>query len=306
MKIITLTLSPAFDVHCHVEAFAPYRENLATVTSRDAGGKGVNISRALCANGVENTAVVVLGEENAADFRRTLASDGIRFREILLHGRIRENITIHTEGADETRISFSGFAADESLLPRVLDAMGNVDADTVVTLTGRIPDGVLMQDVKCFLQDLRMRGARVVIDSKSFTLADLIECRPWLIKPNGEEIAEYLGCAVASFEEIREAAAGLQRDGIENVMISLGAKGAMLVCPQGTFVATPPRVEAVSTIGAGDSAIAGFLAGAARGDSPRECLRRAVAYGSAACMREGTNPPTAEDVRAILDRIELL
>ena len=306
MKIITLTLSPAFDLHCHATRFCAEHENFVTVTSRDAGGKGVNISRALNENGVENTAVVVLGEENGADFCHALEKQSVNYRAITVAGRIRENMTVHTDSGAETRISFSGFVADASLLPCVLDAMGDVDANTVVTLTGRIPDGVLMQDVKRFLCDLRMRGARIVIDSKSFTIADLIECRPWLIKPNGEEIAEYLGHEVTSFEEIREAAAELQHGGLENVLISLGAKGAMLVCPQGTFVATPPRVEAVSTIGAGDSAIAGFLAGTARGEALPACLRRAVAYGSAACMTSGTNPPQSKDVQTLLERIEIL
>ena len=306
MKIITLTLSPAFDLHCHATRFCAEHENFVTVTSRDAGGKGVNISRALNENGVENTAVVVLGEENGADFCHALEKQSVNYRAITVAGRIRENMTVHTDSGAETRISFSGFFADDALLGEVEQTIGEVDRNSVVTFTGRVPDGVRMDAVKCMIQRLRQKGARIVIDSKSFTIADLVECRPWLIKPNGEEIAEYLGREVTSFEEIREAAAELQHGGIENVMVSLGAKGAMLVCPQGTFVATPPRVEAVSTIGAGDSAIAGFLAGAARGEALPACLRRAVAYGSAACMTPGTNPPQSKDVQTLMERIEIL
>lgn len=305
MRIITLTPNPAFDVHCHVADFRAEHENLAAVISRDAGGKGVNISRALTQNGVENLALVVLGRENASDFRNALAKDGISLCEILVDGRIRENITVHTDTAQETRISFAGFSADGTLLARMDAAMERDLADCIVTFTGRVPNGISMKDVKEFLSNLRARGAKLVIDSKSFSLDDLIECRPWLIKPNEEEIGEYLGHAAESFEKIADAAKALQNKGIENVMISLGSKGAMLVCNEGCFVATPPRIEARSTIGAGDSSIAGFLAAFTAGAAAQACLCEAVAYGSAACLREGTQPPRREDVRKIRRHVRM-
>ena len=304
MKIITLTLNPAFDIHCYIENFAPFHENLAKVTDREAGGKGVNISRALCANGVENLALVVLGDENAQSFRQSLDSDGMSYREITVKGRIRENITIHTNGADETRISFAGFDTDVSLLEKTEDALSDVMDDGVfVTFTGRVPAGLPIARVKEFLRRLQDKGARIVIDSKSFSLDDLIELKPWLIKPNEEEIGEYLGRSIASFDEVESAARGLYEKGIDNVMISLGARGALLVCGDGVLVATPPRVEVLSTIGAGDSSIGGFLAAAAQGLGSSEMLRTAVAYGTAACMTTGTKPPRAEDVMMIFDKV---
>ncbi|MBQ8311494.1 MAG: 1-phosphofructokinase family hexose kinase [Clostridia bacterium] len=304
MTIITLTLNPAFDVHCHVRDFKPYRENLATVISRDAGGKGVNISRALTKNGVDNTALVVLGEENAADFQRALAADGMTWREITVSGRIRENITVHTDTAEETRISFAGFETDTNLLERVRESLAEIDlSQCVLTLTGRIPDGLPMDDIKRFLVELHAHGTRIVIDSKSFSLDDLIECRPWLIKPNEDEIADYIGRENCTVAELTDTARGLYRAGVENVMISLGGKGAMLVCAEGLFVATPPTVEPLSTIGAGDSSIAGFLAAKKMGKDAAECLRTAVAYGTAACLTVGTKPPCAEDVTRILKEI---
>ena len=127
--------------------------------------------------------------------------------------------------------------------------------------------------------------------------------KPWLIKPNEEEIGEYLGRSIDSFAEVEAAARELFDTGIENVMISLGAKGALLVCEDGAFVATPPKVDALSTIGAGDSSIGGFLAAAAQGLGSSEMLRTAVAYGTAACMTSGTKPPRAEDVKTVFDKI---
>lgn len=304
MKIITLTLNPAFDIHCHIDNFAPYHENLATITDREAGGKGVNISRALTVNGVENLALVVLGEENADSFRRILAADNMTYREITVGGRIRENITVHTNNADETRISFAGFEADASLLSKTEETLGDViSSDCYITFTGRVPSGIPMCEVKAFLKRLAQKGARIVIDSRSFSLDDIIELSPWLIKPNQEEIGEYLGRNVDTFEEVLCAAEQLYKKGIANVMISLGAKGALLVCAEGHFIAAPPAVDALSTIGAGDSSIGGFLAAAAKGNTASEMLKTAVAYGTAACMTSGTRPPRREDVAAVYKNV---
>ncbi len=306
MKIITLTLNPAFDLHCTCDGFAAERENLAHIRAHEAGGKGVNISRALTENRVENLCFAVLGEENGDDFAKRLAADRLNCRTMTLPGRIRENITIHTEGADETRISFPGFSAGESLLAEVRGALDDaVESDCFVTFTGSLPGGVSMASVREFLDWLRERGARVVIDSKSFGLSDLIEARPYLIKPNREEISAYLGREIRSFDEVKEAAGELHEQGIEHVMISLGEKGALLLCDEGYYVATPPAIQAISTIGAGDSSIGGFLAAAAEGESAPERLRRAVAYGSAACMTEGTRPPKKTDVEALYQTISV-
>ena len=297
MKIITLTLNPAFDIHCSVPNFALYHENLAFVTSNDAGGKGVNISRALTVNGVDNLAFVILGDENGDTFERALKLDGINYKALTVKGRIRENITCHTDGAPETRISFAGFASSKELLDKTFDMLSDeVDANTVLTFTGRAPSGIDMADIKAFLRKFTEKGARIVIDSRSFSLDDLREMSPWLIKPNQEEISEYLGREVNAFEEIVTAAEELHMGGIENVMISLGSGGAMLVCREGTFVARAPKIKVLSTIGAGDSSIAGFLAAATEGQSADRCLARAVSYGSAACMTEGTKPPMKDDV----------
>ena len=307
MKIITLTLNPAFDVHCTVPSLSLGKEHLCTITDREAGGKGVNVSRALTKNGVENLALVVLGEENGDDFCRRLEADGMHYLPLSLPGRIRENITIHPEQGEETRLSFAGFATDESLLGEVEEKIAPALSEgDVVTLTGRVPTGLSMDAVKSFLARLSARGARIVIDSRSFSLDDLRDVRPSLIKPNGEEIAEYLNCTVRAPEDVLDAARALHADGIENVMISLGAQGALLVCSDGTYLATPPAVKVISTIGAGDSSIAGFLSAVAAGNSPAEALKTAVAFGSAACLSGGTRPPEPSDVAEIRAEVRMM
>lgn len=303
MKIITLTLGPAFDMHCHADKLILDHENLAFMDLCQAGGKGVNISRALAHNGTENLALLVLGQENAASFTQNLDADGVTYDAITVPGRIRENITIHT-GNTETRISFPGFRVAADVLPQVeAKLLALVDDDTVVTMTGRAAEGMAVADVSNMLRKCAEKGAKIVVDSRSFSLQDLKDLKPWLIKPNQEEISAYLGREISNLEQTLAEAKALHADGIANVMISMGGDGALLVCDEGTFIAVPPKVDVKSTIGAGDSAIAGFCACPA--DSAAEKLRWAVAYGSAACMAEGTLPPEPKAVQSLLENIML-
>ena len=296
--ITTLTLNPAFDIHVALKEFRLGRESLAESVNRDVGGKGINISRALSENNVENSAIVVLGSENGADFARGMDEVGLKYELIECEGRIRENITIHPTVGEETRLSFKGFECDATLLSRVENL---IDANGVVTFTGSVPEGIKEEEVEAFLMRLRERGAKLVIDSKSVTLDMLRRIKPWLIKPNAEEIEAYFGKEMDN-EELYKIAAELNSEGIENVMISLGGDGAILVTEGSLYRAYVPKIEVLSTIGAGDSSIAGFIAA---GGTPEERLRTAVSYGSAACLREGTNPPLAEDIKEIFNKVQI-
>ena len=302
MNIYTITLNPAYDVHAYAEHFAPFHENFAQVTSREAGGKGVNLSRALKNGGTENTAVIVLGKDNCAEFKAELEEAGLSTLLLEKPGRIRENLTLHCADAPETRISFSGFAADDSLLDEVA-ALLDVDSDTIITFTGRVASGMSMDKVKAFLKALQAKGAKIVLDSKSFCLEDIFEVQPWLIKPNQEEISEYLGCQINSIDAAIEKSKVFAEQGIANVMVSLGEQGALLLNGGNCYIAEPPVIHAISTIGAGDSSLAGFIAAAKNGCDAAGCLKNAVTYGTAACLTEGSLPPTAADIAAVYGQV---
>lgn len=301
MRIITLTLNPAYDMHCGISEFFAEKENTVESCSRSVGGKGINITRALLQNGVANTPLLILGEDNAAEFTRDMAAEGITEPIIMIvKGRIRENITVHPTSGKETRISFKGFSVASGMLDEVYDLITPKNGD-VVTFTGSLPAGISSDEAESFLAKLKNDGVKLVIDSKSISLDALRRLKPWLIKPNDEEIAVYMG--ELDGDGIVNAARSLHGDGIENAIISLGSKGAILASSEGVFEAHPPKIEVLSTIGAGDSLIAGFIA--AYGKTADERLRYGIAYGSAACMREGTNPPLAEDIAAIADKVEI-
>ncbi len=306
MNIITLTLNPAIDIHCETESFEPFCENLVGITSNDAGGKGINISRALTENKIENKAYVVVGNENGDAFLKQLSSDNIEYKDFFVDGRIRENITIHSKNQPETRISFSGFCANEKLLESIKEALKQEKIkDSIITFTGRAPDGIGIETIKEFLISLKSEGAKIVIDSRSFSKKDIIDVGPWLIKPNEEEIKMYSDEEITDAEKAKEIANTLKCQGIENVIISLGAKGAVLACVDGVFFVKSPEINVVSTIGAGDSMIAGFISAISDGKSYEDALKTAISYGSAACLTNGTKPPRKEDIEAILQNIEM-
>ena len=191
---------------------------------------------------------------------------------------------------------------DDRLLGEV-SALLDVDGDTVVTFTGRVASGISMDKVKDFLKDLQKKGAKIVLDSKSFSLEDIFEVQPWLIKPNQEEISEYLCCRIHNLEEAIAKAQIFACHGIANVMISLGDQGALLLHNGCCYIATPPAIRAISTIGAGDSSLAGFIAAAQKGVDAAECLKTAVTYGTAACLTAGTLPPQKEDIDHIFQQV---
>lgn len=300
MKIYTITLNPAFDVHATTKTLNLHRENLAAITSRDAGGKGVNISRALNRVGVKNTALIVVGKNNAEEFKKAL--DGMNFIFLEKEGRIRENLTVHEADGKETRISFAGFSLNEEVLLEI-EKLILVEEDTVITFTGRVPSGISNQAVMQFLNRLRDKGAKIVLDSKSFSLAETLELAPWLIKPNGEEIEELLGCKISSADEAAEKAVTFAESGIANVLISLGEQGALLISGGEVYKAVPPKISAVSTVGAGDSMVAGFLSAYIEEKGREECLKSAVAFGTAACLSSGSNPPEPNIIQEIYKQI---
>ena len=301
-KIITLTLNPAFDLHCSIKNFKPYNECYAEMISVDAAGKGINVSRALKVNGTESLAIVVVGAENAMEFCKALNRDSLRYEEIWAEGRIRQNLTLHETDNPETRISFTGFSCDESILRKVRNRV-DVTKDCVVTFTGSVPNGVSVEDVKKLLTEFANDGAKIVVDSRSFSMEDLLELKPWLIKPNRVEATKYLGKEVRTMEAAVEMAQKFHEGGIENAVVSLGGGGAVIVCSQGTYWADAPKCEVVSTIGAGDSLLAGFIHGDTQKYSIEDTLRLAVANGTAACLTQGTRPPEKDKIEEMFAKI---
>lgn len=300
MKIITITLNPAFDVHYKMKNFQLHRENYVDTMSVFAGGKGINVSRALRSNGMDSTAFIAFGRENSDRFITMLDANGVRWGGVFCDGRIRENVTIHTVGGEETRISLDDFSLSEPMLNQLYSEMkGVVCKDTIVAFSGRIPRGLSKESVLGFLGNLRATGAKLCVDCNSFSFPDLLELKPFLVKPNEQEATKFCGAPVGSMEEAVAAAKKIRESGLENVVISMGKDGAAFAGDGMSCVAKVPKITPLSTIGAGDSTVAGFIAAYAEGKNIEQCLINAVSFGTAACLTEGTLPPLPADVMHI-------
>jgi 1-phosphofructokinase len=305
-QIVTITLNPAFDVHYEVERFELGKENYSSRRIVNAGGKGINISRALLVNGLDSLAVVVMGQENAGEFKAILDVEGLRYLEFPCPGAIRQNITIHPAEGLETRLSLDTFSLDVSVLQTIREALlPLIHPGTVVAFAGRVPKGVPLEVVKQLFSALQSQGALLVLDSNSFALQDLAEIRPWLIKPNEYELEALLGRKIEAIGEVRQAAQELHQQGIANVLISLGEQGLVYAGAKLCCHVWVPKITPLSTIGAGDSVLAGYLLAQAKAADQQETVRTAAAFGTAACLTPGTDPPQPEAVAQLKAQMEV-
>jgi len=303
-RIITVTLNPAIDLHLETQNFKKGEDNPAEILSRDSGGKGVNVSRALTVNGCDNLCYMTIGRESLESFTSPLKALGMRLLCDTVEGYARENINIHSEGR-ETVIATPGpritSACIETMKEHLLPL---IDGNTYLVFAGRISHGVPISCVLDALLAFKEKGARLVVDSKSIGKEELVRLRPYLIKPNESEAEALTGLSIKTMEDARLAAEKLRGTCAENVLVSLGSDGCILCTEEGSFYASAPGVEVKSTVGAGDSTVAGMLSALCEGAPLSSALERAVAFGSAACAEEGTNPPRRETVAKLLEQVK--
>lgn len=287
--VVTLTLNPAFDIYYACERLVTGGEIRAEKTGRFIGGKGINTSRALLSFGVKNYAAVLIGRDNAREFINEAEKEGLRLINALSSGAVRENITVRDASGAETRIS-TDFASDgkavDALLEKTKAALSDGD---ILVFSGSLPKCADKEKITEFLSGLS--GVKTVVDSKSLGPSELFRIRPWMVKPNEEE--------ALIFGDTYKTAASLKNLGCENVIISLGEAGVFF-SGESEFFVKAPKIKARSTVGAGDSLTAGFIAAYLDGKSELDCVRFAVASGSAACEKEGTAPPDVAEVMRLL------
>ena len=308
--IITVTLNPSVDRT--VDLSQPLRRGevqRASGTRQDPGGKGVNISRALTASGEQT---VALAPGDAADPLFTgLDAAGVRYENVPLGAPLRSNITITEPDGTTTKINEPGPPVDQDTVERIVERIVARGAGASwLVCAGSVPPGPA-PDIYAVLA-ARVKGALgaaaplLALDTSGQPLYEALTpglpVLPDVIKPNGFELAESLGRTDgAVFESdpraAAEAAQELVARGVGAVLCTLGGNGAVLVTPEGAWHAVHEPVTVRSTVGAGDSALTGYLVAAQRGDVPSECLRQAVAHGSAAASLPGTQMPTMAQTR---------
>jgi 1-phosphofructokinase len=303
--IVTLTANPSHDRT--VNLTAPLERGAvqrADSVISQAGGKGVNISRACVAADLPSIAVLPAAKDDP--FVLELLAAGIDCRPVEHEGDLRVNITITEPDGTTTKLNSPGPQATPRLLRQLEEALVRraASADWIV-LAGSLPPGTPSEWYAELVTALPRAGARVAVDTSDAPLKALVDAlptsAPHLMKPNGEELASFTGHRVEELEADPLAAADAARDlierGVESVLVTLGPHGAVLVNGDGAWHASPPPTTVVSTVGAGDSSLFGYLYGDVTGRDPDHRLALAVAYGSAAAGLPGTTIPHPRQVR---------
>ncbi|MBC7302216.1 MAG: 1-phosphofructokinase family hexose kinase [Nocardia sp.] len=303
--IVTLTANPSVDRT--VTLTEPLRRGqvhrAAEVTSHP-GGKGVNVARVISSSGAPVLAVLPGADDDPVV--HGLRTAGIEFRTVPVTGGPRVNLTIAETDGTTTKINEPGSplsARDRGELTTLLVDLA-AGAEWIV-LSGSLPPGVPVDWYAQLVATLRSSsaGTRVAVDTSDAPLLALLHefdgAAPDLIKPNTEELAQLTGLDAADLENptaAAEAAAVLIDRGVGAVLATLGAAGAVLVTADDAWFAAAPPIVARSTVGAGDSALAGYLLADLAGACPADRLRNAVAYGSAATALPGTELPGPVDI----------
>ena len=305
--ILTLTANPSIDRTVMLTSDLVRGAVLrAEAVTAQAGGKGVNISRAAVAAGVPTIAVLPAAKDDP--YVLELLRDGIDCRPEHPAGPVRVNLTITEPDGTTTKINSPGATVDQEALDRLERAVHQraLHARWVV-LAGSLPPGAPPTWYADLVADLADTDARVAVDTSGEPLLALEKqvlgdgAAPDLMKPNGEELASLTGGDAHEIEAdptaAARAAAVLVDQGVAAVLVTLGGNGAVLVTTEGAWHAAAPPTTVVSTVGAGDSSLFGYLLGDLRGEGPAERLRLAVAYGSAAAGLPGTTIPGPDEVR---------
>ncbi len=288
--IYTVTLNPSLDRELTVPEIQFDEVLRATELRIDYGGKGFNVSRALCALGAQSIALGFVGGMTGRRMSEGLARLGIGTDFVGIEGETRTNISIVSSGQSHyIKVNEPGpmiTSGEETAMLHKITGLAR--AGDWWVLSGNLPQGVSPAFYAEIIGRVQAAGARVVLDTSGEPLKHGCQAGPYLVKPNASEASELTGFSVTCPEQAREAVKAILDLGARNVFMSFGKLGALFCDGRQTWFAAAPEVEERNPIGAGDCAVAGLVWGLSRGLTPAEALRWGVASGSAACSLAGT------------------
>jgi 1-phosphofructokinase len=299
--IVTLTANPSLDRTVEVDALVRGAVLRARSSRVDPSGKGVNLSRALVANGHQTCAVLPAGGWEGEQLAALLTAENVPVALVPIGGSIRANVSVAEPDGTVTKLNEQGPTLTEAELEAVsATTVASATGAGWVAVSGSLPPGAPADFYARLTERLGAASARVAVDTSGAPLVAALPAGPDLVKPNREELAEATGLTVTTLGEAAAAAEELRRRGAGAVLASLGADGALLADGTGTVhgEATVPRPR--SAVGAGDALLAGFLA--AGGNGP-DALAAALAWGAAATSLPGSRMPRPGDLEPAAVRI---
>lgn len=302
--IYTLALNPAIDRTFWVDRIDYDDSNRVQRECRYPGGKGIDVSRVLTNLGLPNRALGFVGGFAGDELECRLISEGVDGDFIRISGETRTNIVIHESvPGRQILLTTSGPEISPYELGKLLAQIENLKDPSLIAIGGSLPPGVHPEIYRRLIATAKKKGARTVLDADGEALKVGIQGKPDYIKPNIHELGRLVGRELTGVEDIVEGAESVRRQGVGTVLASWGANGMVMVGEQVRYLAVPPKVKAVNTVGVGDSTVAGFIYGLATGLDPVGCLVFAVGAGTATTLKPGTARAGREDILAMVPRV---
>lgn len=304
-NVITLSLNPAIDVTLWVDDMQPGQEHRVRRERYESAGKAVNVSRALSEFGIQNHAVILAGEGNLHRYEQGLLEEGLDYELIPVPGYTRQNISMISEATQvTTRVLCQGFTVPYEAVEKLMTVLrGIVTPDSIVVISGRLPAGMSSTVFRKICAEIKEYGGRIALDCTGITLLDLEAIRPWVIKPNRCEFCAFIDKPAESCLEVVQAARQLLAIGVQQCIVSCDIDGLIYVNKEHAYQVEVPSVDVVSSVGAGDCALAGFVMASVLGQDSLHCAKTAAAFGTASCMMLGSLPPTKICAANMLARV---
>jgi 6-phosphofructokinase 2 len=306
--IVTLTINPAVDIFVNVDRVESTRKLRCSPPKRDPGGGGINVARVAHRLGADVLAIYPIGGQIGKLLQRLVERESIASLVTPSHVETRENFTAYEETTGEQyRFVLPGSQLHRAEWEAVLDRLASLtERPKFVVASGSVPPGVPDDFFARVARQAKALGAKSVIDTSGPALAAALDEGVSVIKPNLIELKEFVAAALETDDDRIAACRKLTADGrAEMVALTLGDQGSLLVTAERAWRALPSPIEAVSTVGAGDSFVGGLVAALAYGKPLDEAFRVAVAAASAAVMTPGTGLCQPEEVTRLLPEVKI-
>lgn len=297
--IYTVTLNPSLDYVVDVDDFELGRTNRAVSERLYAGGKGINVSFVLKNLGFESTALGFSAGFTGEEIKKQIQESGITENFItVLNGQSRINIKLR--GQQETEINGMGPDIEKEHIQQLLKKLSVLSTGDYLILAGSVPMKINDTIYYDILKTLDKKGIKAVVDTTGDLLLNVLKYHPFLIKPNIHELSELFSTEIKTKEEVVQYGLKLQDMGAQNVIVSMAGDGAVFICENGEiYKSEAPKGVVKNSVGAGDSMVAGFLAGFCETKDFAKAFKMGVCTGSASAFSEDL--ATKEQVRQVMD-----
>lgn len=305
-KVVTITLNPALDLTGQLDSLIPGTVNLVNSSTLHPAGKGVNVAKVLSDLGADVTVTGFLGRENRAQFDDLFAGLGVNNAFVDVDGSTRVNVKlVDVEGA-VSDINFPGVAITPADIERFEATLTELAKQhDYFVIAGSLPPGVSPQQCATWIAQLQQLGKKVIFDSSRAALSSGISAKPWLIKPNDEELAFLLDHPIESDHDILNAIAELKKQGVENIIVSRGEQGLIGRFDNTLYQAKAPVMTVTSTVGAGDTLVAGLTWASMQAMPAEQGLAFATALSALAVTQIGVGMTDFEQLTTTIKQTKV-